>query len=235
MDHIEREIGEYKVTQTNCMKALMYVPTEESPLPNLNTTFGHNQYKRPPSPIHLPNLQNLVKAHLIMMYKGKCFYPIITPLGKSYPPKQPYTLNVPQQLTYKRLCHHTSALHHVKIKFTQVLITQNLENGNTRHFHSNMYTHHTKGYIKIYGVTEWAPAYWDSNNVHIDSKPHNKVTVNPIMVLPYEIPRDEQPTEPFDQLDLLPDAEFAHSTTGPANTTLIYDIMKIYTSNMAIL
>ena len=102
MDYIEREIGKYTVTQTNCMKALLYVPTEESPLPNLNTTFGHNQYKRPPSPIHLPNLQNLVKAHIIMMYEGKCFYPIITPLGKSYPPKQPYTLNVPQQITYKR-------------------------------------------------------------------------------------------------------------------------------------
>ena len=184
MDYIEREIGEYTVTQTNCMKALLYVPTEASPFPNRKTTFGHNQYKRPPSPIHLPNLQNLVRAHLIIMYEGKCFYPIITQLGKSYPPKQPYTLNVPQQLTYKRLCHHNSALHHVKIKFTQVLITQNLENGNTRHFHSNMYTHHTKGYIEIYGVTEWAPAYTDNNNVHVDAKPHNKVAVNLIMVLP---------------------------------------------------
>ena len=168
MDYIEREIGEYTVTQTNCMKALLYVPTEASPFPNQKTTFGHNQYKRPPSPIHLPNLQNLVKARLIMMYEGKCFYPIITPLGKANPPKQPYTLNVPQQLTYKRLCHHDSALHHVKIKFTQ-----ELENGHTCHFHSNMHTHHAKGYIEIYGVTEWAPAYWDSNNVHIESKPHN--------------------------------------------------------------
>ena len=235
MDYIEREIGEYTVTQTNCMKALLYVPTESSPFPNRKTTFGHNQYKRPPSPIHLPNLHNLVKARLIMMYEGKCFYPIITPLDKANPPKQPYTLNVPQQLTYKQLCHHNSALHHVKIKFTQVLITQDLENGNTRHFHSNMYTHHTKGYIEIYGVTEWAPAYWDSNNVHIESKPHNKVTVKPIMVLPYDIPRDEQPTELFDQLDLLPDAEFAHSNKGPANKTLIYDIMKNDTSDMAIL
>ena len=120
-------------------------------------------------------------------------------------------------------------------QITQVLITQNLENGNTRHFHGNMYTHHAKGYIEIYGVTEWAPAYWDSNNVHVESKPHNKVMVKPIMVLPYDIPRDEQPTELFDQLDLLPDAEFAHSNTGPANTTLIHDIMKNYTSDMALL
>ena len=77
-----------------------------------------------------------------------------------------------------------------------------------------MYTHHAKGYIGIYGATEWAPAYTDTNNVHVDATPHNKVIVNPIMVLPYEIPRDEEPTEPFNQLNIIPDATFAHSTTG---------------------
>ena len=95
--NVEREIGEYKITQTNCMKALTYVPTEDDPLPNLDTTFGHtHRSHEEPSAIYLPNLQNLVRAHLIMMYEGNCFYPIRTPPGKLYPSKQPYTLNIPQ-------------------------------------------------------------------------------------------------------------------------------------------
>ena len=55
------------------------------------------------------------------------------------------------------------------------------------------------------------------------------------MVLPYEIPMDEEPTEIYDQPNTMPNTAFAHSNTGPTNTTLIYKIMTDNTSNMSTL
>ena len=99
--NVKQEIGKYKVTLTNCTKALTFVPTEEDPLPNLtNMTVSHSyQTHNEPSAIYLLNLQNLIRAHLIMMYEGNCFYPIRTPPNQLYPSKQPYLLIIPQQIT----------------------------------------------------------------------------------------------------------------------------------------
>ena len=63
------------------------------------------------------------------MYEGNCYYPIRTPANKLYPSKQPYSLIILQQITYECICHHVSALHHVKIKFTKIHLNQTLENG----------------------------------------------------------------------------------------------------------
>ena len=89
----------------------------------------------------------------------------------------------------------------------------------------------------MYGVTKWAPAlaYTDNDNVRVSAIPHTQVTVNPIMVLLYKIPMDEEPTETFNKPNTMPDTAFAHSTTGPTNATLIYEIMTDNTSDMAML
>ena len=129
------------------------------------------------------------------MYEGNCYYPIRTPPNQLYPFKQPYSLIIPQQITYKHICHHASALHHVKIKFTKVWLTQALLSEHTRHFHGNIYTHRAEGYIKIYGVIKWTLAYVNNNNVRVAAKPHAQVTVNLIMVLLYNMPMDKEPTE----------------------------------------
>ena len=107
-----------------------------------------------------------------MMYKVKYYYPKLIPANKLYPSKQPYSLIILQQITYECICHHVSALHHVKIKFTKVRLTQVLVNGHTRYFHGNIYTHRVEGYIEIYGVIKWAPAYTDNNNVRVAAEPY---------------------------------------------------------------
>ena len=59
--------------------------------------------------------------------------------------------------------------------------------------------------------------------------------VNPIMVLPYVILMDKEPTEIHNQPNTTPDTAFAHSNTGPTNAMLIYKIMTDNTSEMATL
>ena len=68
-------------------------------------------------------------------------------------------------------------------------------------------------------------AYVDNNNMRVASKPHAQVTVNPIMVLPYEKAMDKEQTKFYDQANTKPDTAFAHSNTSPNTATIIYDIM----------
>ena len=114
-------------------------------------------------------------------------------------------------------------------------LTQALEKGHTRHFHGNIYIHRAEGYIEIYGVIEWAPAYVDNHNVPIAAIPYTQVTVNPIMVLPYKIPMDKEPTKTYDPADTTPDTLFAKNNTALNMATLIYNIVTDNTSNMATL
>ena len=114
-------------------------------------------------------------------------------------------------------------------------LTQTIENGHSRHFHGNIYTHRAEGYIEIYGVIKLAPAYVDNNNVCVVSKLHAQITVQPIIVLPYKIPMDQDRNKIYDHADPTPETLFDHQIALPTATTIINNIMANNTVVMATL
>ena len=128
------------------------------------------------------------------------------------------------------------ALHHVKIKFTKVQLTQTLEIGHSCHFHGNIYTHCAECYIEIYGVIQWTPTYVDKNNVRVASKLHVQITVKPVIVLPYEITMDKDPNKIYNHADPTPHTVSDHQITLLLTVTaIISNIMTDDTVNMATL
>ena len=233
---VEKDIHKYTVTQTDCAKARTFVPAHD-PLPNpTNLTVRYSYWTHnEPTSLYLPNLYNLVTNHVFLMYNNKCYNIIWTPANQLYPSKQPYSLIILQRITFEWIYHHNPALHKVKTKFIKVQLTQALENGHTRYFHGNIYTHRAEGYIEIFSIIKWVPAYVDNVNACVASKSHSHVTAKPIMVLPWKIPMDTEPIKIYNQANITPDTAFAHQNTSPNTTAIIYNIMADNTSDMAML